>query len=157
MKRKDLYIRAMISIMTAGCLTEAMAREVTDSVGVSNGETVNVAFGQADKRDLMGAVSTVNVAELLEKDYHTGATDDLNAIIGGYSGTIWGQWPLIIIDGIPRNVADVNATMVETVTVLKGASAVALYGSRGAKGAIIITTKRGKVSRMHIDVRATLA
>ena len=87
--------------MTAGCLTEAMAREVTDSVDVSNGETVNVAFGQADKRDLMGAVSTVNVAELLEKDYHTGATDDLNAIIGGYSGTIWGQWPLIIIDGIP--------------------------------------------------------
>lgn len=146
----------MISIMTAGCLTEAMAREVTDSVDVSNGETVNVAFGQADKRDLMGAVSTVNVAELLEKDYHTGATDDLNAIIGGYSGTIWGQWPLIIIDGIPRNVADVNATMVETVTVLKGASAVALYGSRGAKGAIIITTKRGKVSRMHIDVRANV-
>lgn len=115
---------------------------------------VNVAFGKTAQKDLLGAVSNVNVRKLLEKDYHQGSLDDIDAMVGGYNGNIWAQGALVLVDGFPRSASSVRASEVENVTILKGASAVALYGSRAAKGAVLITTRRGKVGRMNIDVRA---
>ena len=69
-----------------------------------------------------------------------------------------GRKPLIVIDGIPDQSADlfrVNADDVESVTVLKGANASALYGSIGQNGAIMITTKRGKGNNLSIDVNSS--
>ncbi|MFC3561138.1 SusC/RagA family TonB-linked outer membrane protein [Pedobacter jamesrossensis] len=69
-----------------------------------------------------------------------------------------GRKPLIVIDGIPDQSADlykVNADDVESLTVLKGASASALYGSIGQNGAIMITTKRGKGKDLSIDVNSS--
>lgn len=69
-----------------------------------------------------------------------------------------GRKPLIVIDGIPDQSADlyrVNADDVESVTVLKGANASALYGSIGQNGAIMITTKRGKGKDLSIDVNSS--
>ena len=51
---------------------------------------VNVAFGKTAQKDLLGAVSNVNVRKLLEKDYHQGSLDDIDAMVGGYNGNIWG-------------------------------------------------------------------
>ncbi|RZK78711.1 MAG: SusC/RagA family TonB-linked outer membrane protein, partial [Pedobacter sp.] len=69
-----------------------------------------------------------------------------------------GRKPLIVIDGIPDQSADlykVNADDIETLTVLKGAGASALYGSIGQNGAIMITTKRGKGKDLSIDVNSS--
>ncbi|MFC4210947.1 SusC/RagA family TonB-linked outer membrane protein [Pedobacter lithocola] len=69
-----------------------------------------------------------------------------------------GRKPLIVIDGIPDQSADlykVNADDIESLTVLKGASASALYGSIGQNGAIMITTKRGKGKDLSIDVNSS--
>jgi len=69
-----------------------------------------------------------------------------------------GRKPLIVIDGIPDQSADlfkINADDVETMSVLKGASASALYGSIGQNGAIMITTKRGKGNGLSIDVNSS--
>lgn len=125
----------------------AKAQEVPDSL-------VNVAFGQTSKEDLMGGVSEVNVAELMKKDYHNYSLDGLQSLIGGYNGNIWGQAPLVLIDGVPRDASNVKASEVDKITVLKGASAVVLYGSKGAKGVILITTKRGKAQRLTIEANA---
>jgi TonB-linked SusC/RagA family outer membrane protein len=114
---------------------------------------VNVAFGTMAKKDLLGAVSVVNVTNLLEKDYSISGLN-LQAFVGGYTGNIWGQSGLLIIDGVPRNGWDVRITEIESVVVLKGASAVALYGSKAAKGVILVTTKRGENKPLSIDVRA---
>lgn len=114
---------------------------------------VNVAFGTVAKKDLLGAVSTVNMADLMEKSYST-SIDGLQSMVGGYTGNIWGQSGLILVDGIPLNTNNVKTTQIESITILKGASAVALYGSKAAKGAILITTKRGKVQPLTFDVRA---
>lgn len=66
------------------------------------------------------------------------------------------QGPLVLVDGVPRSASSVKASEVESISMLKDAAAVVLYGSRAAKGVILITTKRGKDSPMHIDVRANV-
>ena len=68
---------------------------------------------------------------------------------------LWNQGDaLVLIDGVPRDANNVLPTEIEDITFLKGASAVVLYGSRAAKGVILITTKRGKVEPLKISARA---
>ncbi|NHA02424.1 SusC/RagA family TonB-linked outer membrane protein [Mucilaginibacter sp. HC2] len=72
--------------------------------------------------------------------------------------TLRGRQPLIVIDGIPDQSADiwkVNADDIENMTVLKGANASALYGSIGQNGAIMITTKRGKGKDLSIEINSS--
>ena len=133
---------ALTSMLVASGV--ASAQEMADTT------KVNVAFGQVSKADLMGGVSEVNVEELLKKDYSANALNDLQSLIGGYNGNVWGQGALVLVDGVPREASTINATEVEKVTVLKGASAVVLYGAKAAKGVILITTKRGKVQPLSI-------
>lgn len=133
---------ALASMLVASGV--ASAQEMADTT------KVNVAFGQVSKADLMGGVSEVNVEELLKKDYSAHALNDLQSLIGGYNGNVWGQGALVLVDGVPREASTINATEVEKVTVLKGASAVVLYGAKAAKGVILITTKRGKVQPLSI-------
>lgn len=115
---------------------------------------VNVAFGKIAKEDVLGAISSVNIADLMKKSNSTYPLDGLQGMVGGYDGYIWGQAGLVLVDGIPRSSYSVSPTQVESVTILKDASAVALYGSKAAKGVILITTKRGKDQPLSIDVRA---
>ncbi len=137
---------ALASMLVASGV--ANAQELADS------SKINIAFGQVAKTDLMGGVSQVDVQEQLKKDYDSYSLNNLQSLIGGYNGNIWGQDPLILVDGAPRTASQVDATEVDKVTVLKGASAVALYGSKGAKGVILITTKRGKIQPLTIEARA---
>ena len=117
--------------------------------------TVNVAFRQTDVRDVVVPVSSVNVRELLEKDYHTYSLDNMQALTAGYNGQLWNQGDvLVLIDGVPRDANNVTPSEIENISFLKGASAVVLYGSRAAKGVILITTKRGKIAPLKVTARA---
>lgn len=115
---------------------------------------VNVAFGTVDREDVIHAISTVRTSELTERLNSDNSLIGLSGLVGGYTGNIWGQSALVLVDGVPRSSGNIRASEVESVTVLKDAAAVVLYGSRAAKGVILITTKRGKNEPMHIDVRA---
>lgn len=149
---KSYCILLAISLSALG----TQAQESRDSLPNANKDSlINVAFGKVAKRDVLSAVSSVNMSEIMKTSYGTNSLDNLQSFVGGYNGNIWGQAPLILIDGIPRRAYDVNMVEVESVTVLKDASSVALYGSRASKGAILITTKRGAVKPLTIDVRAT--
>ena len=122
---------------------------------------VNLAFRKVNEEDLVGSVSYVNIEDKMEYNYtSTRVLDNVISYVGGLTGdpnnafsTIWGMNPtnlnyMVVIDGCPRGLAgyeNLLSTEVESITFLKGADAVALYGSRGAKGAMLITTKRGKV------------
>ena len=116
--------------------------------------TVTVAFGEKDQRDVLGAVANVDVVKQISKDYYTNSLGELQGLIGGYNGSVWGQGPLVIVDGSPRSASIVRPTDIQSITVLKDAAAVALYGSQGSKGVILITTKRGQAGRMQISARA---
>ncbi len=99
-----------------------------------NDSLVNVAFGTVAQEDLTHAISTVNTSDLTKKTANNNSLVGLESFIGGYNGSVWGQAPLILVDGVPRSASNVRASEVESVTVLKDAAAVVLYGSRAAKG-----------------------
>lgn len=121
-------------------------------------QEVQVAFRKADKRDIVSAVSSVNVPELLKKNYFTYSMDAMDALASGYNGnSIWGMGgALLLVDGVPREAGSVLPTEIEQISFLKDASAVALYGSRAAKGVVFITTKRGHVNERKVDIRTNV-
>ncbi|MFV0588082.1 SusC/RagA family TonB-linked outer membrane protein [Bacteroides reticulotermitis] len=150
MNRKFIYIGCIVCAMSLLSMTGVQAQEE------SKDSLVNVAFGKVAQEDLTHAISTVNTSELAKKTANNNSLVGLESFVGGYNGNIWGQGALVLVDGVPRSASNVRASEVETITVLKDAAAVVLYGSRAAKGVILITTKRGKESPMHIDVRANV-
>ena len=128
---------------------------------------VHVAFRDKDPDHLLGGISYVDMEELQKKDYMTSSLEDMYALVGGWNGNnLWGMdndrldnndnsnMPLVIIDGVKRPSNNVLPSEIEQITFLKGAQAVVLYGSKGAKGAILITTKRGKVDGLQIEANA---
>ena len=115
---------------------------------------VQVAHRKVEKKDLHGDVSVVNVPEMLERNYTINTLENMEALANGFHGNIWGMDSyLVLVDGVPRDVGSVMPTEIEQITFLKGVSAVALYGSRAAKGVVYITTKRGEAGDLQIKAR----
>lgn len=122
--------------------------------GNLQGQDVKVAFQTKNKSDLMGGISYVNMPEILQDNYITYPLDRMEAYVGGFNGNLWGNSSsLVMVDGVPRDLDSVHPTEVAQITFLKGVSAVALYGSRAAKGVIMITTKRGVANSQNITFR----
>ena len=139
-------------------------------------ETIVVAYGTAKKSSFTGSASTVK-AEKLQQRSVSNVTKALEGMVAGISTTsgsgqpgdgasiqIRGTGsinasssPLYVVDGIPfaGTLASINPNDIETMTVLKDASASALYGSRAANGVILITTKRGSEGRSVVNFKAT--
>ena len=143
------------------------AQTVDDADTIVAKKKVHVAFRDKDADQLLGGISYIDMEELSKKDYTMGSLEDMYALIGGWNGNnLWGMdndrldnndnnnLPLVIIDGVKRPSNNVLPSEIEQITFLKGAQAVVLYGAKGAKGAILITTKRGKVDGLQITANA---
>ena len=127
-----------------------------DNVAVIDtlGNDVQLAFRSAVPEDVFGGVSQVNVVELEKKSYTTYSLANMECLVPGYNGQLWNMGEaLVLVDGVPRDANNVIPTEIETITFLKGAQAVVLYGSTASKGAILITTKRGRTSGLQVSVR----
>ena len=96
---------------------------------------------------LQGQVAGVQITQ------STGAPgDDISMLIRG-EGTIGNNSPLYIIDGVPsRTMTFLNPSDISSITVLKDASAAAVYGSRASGGVVVITTKEGEVGKGHLEL-----
>ena len=136
-------------------------------------EVVVVGYGQQKKASVVGAI-TQTTGEVLERAAGIGSVSA--ALTGNLPGiatiastgqpgeedpriyirgaAAWNQdaQPLILVDGVKREIKSVDVTSVATVSVLKDASATAVYGVEGANGVILITTKRGVEGKARIDV-----
>ncbi|MDW3652148.1 MAG: TonB-dependent receptor [Bacteroidia bacterium] len=128
-------------------------------------EVVITGYTAQSKRDITGAVATVDSKELLAVPATTfaqqlqgrasGLTIINDATPGGEAtvrirgfGTVGNNNPLYIIDGVPStSQATLNPNDIETIQVLKDASAASIYGSRAANGVIIVTTRKGKLGK----------
>ena len=153
-------------MMTVSPLT-VTAQTADDADSTVAKKKVHVAFRDKDADQLLGGVSYIDMEELQKKDYTMSSLEDLQGLVGGWNGnSLWGQdndrldnndnsnLPLVIIDGVKRPSNNVLPSEIEQVTFLKGAQAVVLYGPKAAKGAILITTKRGKVDGLEIKANA---
>lgn len=141
----------------------------------SLGEVVIVGYGSVKKSDLTGAVSTLKGSELnrtpsasvdqllqgkipgVQVISGSGKPGDGATIrIRGNSSLNGSNSPLMVVDGFPwgdaGNLKQINPDDIESIEVLKDASSAAIYGSRGANGVIIITTKKGKIGQNNISL-----
>lgn len=151
MKLKKTYIYILLMASLLGSTVDVAAQQIADST------KVNIAFGTKAKSELMGGVSAIDMVDLTEKDYST-YLENLQAYAGGYTGALWNQDDaLVLVDGVPRDANNVLPSEIAQITFLKSASAVALYGSRAAKGAILITTKRGNIDGLKVSARGNAA
>ena len=117
-------------------------------------DQVQIAFKKEDAQNLLGGVSYINVPQIIDKNYTTYSLDGIQSLVGGFNGSLWGMGSyLVLVDGVPRDATSVLSTEISQITLLKGASAAALYGSRAAKGVIYITTKKGKIQKQQISTR----
>lgn len=138
-------------------LTLALVAGTAFGAAAQADSLVNTGFELIPQEDVVTAIQSVDLARLQEKSNSQSALgSELETMVGGYNGSIWGQNPLVLVDGMPREASDIQASEVQTVTFLKDAAAVAIYGSRGAKGVILITTKRGSNQPMRIDFRGNV-
>ena len=137
-------------------------------------EVVVIGYGTAKRKDITGSVATVN-AEALTVVPVASATEALTGKMAGVQitttegspdaemkirvrggGSITGDnTPLFIVDGFPvESISDIPASDIEDMTVLKDASSTAIYGSRGANGVILVTTKSGKEGKISVNYNA---
>lgn len=138
-------------------------------------EVVVVSYGKQSKRLITGSVQSVKateladmpVAQLSQKLQGKLAGVQINQVTGipgqgmeirirGQASISAGSDPLIVVDGFPINssLANINPDEIETISVLKDASASSLYGSRAANGVVLITTKRAKAGSSSLSVSA---
>lgn len=166
---KQIKTNIFLFAMIAASPLAVNAQTADDSDSIVAKKKVHVAFGDKDADHLLGGISYVDMEELQKKDYTMSSLEDMYALVGGWNGNnLWGMdndrldnndnsnLPLVIIDGVKRPSNNVLPSEIEQITFLKGAQAVVLYGAKGAKGAILITTKRGKVDGLQIRANANV-
>lgn len=120
----------------------------------SLGNEVQLPFRTASPDDIFGGVSQVNMVDLQKKSYTTYSLANMQSLVAGYNGQLWNMGDaLVLVDGVPRDADNIIPAEIETISFLKGAQAVVLYGSAASKGAILITTKRGRTTGLQVSVR----
>lgn len=140
-------------------------------------EVVVVGYGQQKKASIIGAINSVDTETIA----NTSKTNLSQALAGNIAGVIAVQrsgelgndhadfWirgistftgessPLVIVDGVERDFNSIDPQEIESFTVMKDASATAVYGVRGANGVIVVTTKKGKVGAPKVYVNTEFA
>ena len=134
-------------------------------------EVVVTGYQNIQRRDLVGSITTVKAKDILMPSYTTidqmlqgrvagvvvqnssGAPSGSATIrIRGANSLTYGNDPLIIIDGVQDgNIGSLNPNQIESIEVLKDAAALSVYGSKGANGVILVTTKNGKTGKPQVS------
>ena len=138
-------------------------------------EVVVVGYGAQKKQSVVGSIATVGSKELMQRGgvYNLGQAisgqmpgvtvmeisgepgrNDPQILIRGMA-TWNGSEPLILVDGIERRMGDIDINEVDNISVLKDASATAVFGVKGANGVILITTKRGQEGKPQLSLSAS--
>ena len=164
---KKIKTNIFLFAMLAASPMTVNAQTTADADSTVAKKKVHVAFRDVDAEHLLGGISYVDMEELSKKDYTQSSLEDMLGLVGGWNGNnLWGMdndrldnndnsnMPLVIIDGVKRPSNNVLPSEIEQITFLKGAQAVILYGSKAAKGAILITTKRSHVDGLQINANA---
>lgn len=141
------------------------------SVGLD--DVVVIGYGQQKKESVVSSLNTIGPAELNVKQRNLRNTlagqiagviavqrsgepgnDAAAFYIRGQSSYAGGTSALVLVDGIPRSMDDIDVDEIESFTVLKDAAATAVYGAEGANGVVLITSKRGKAQKTSVNFSA---
>ncbi|HBE43736.1 MAG TPA: SusC/RagA family TonB-linked outer membrane protein, partial [Bacteroidales bacterium] len=138
-------------------------------------EVIVVGYGTQKKSDITGTVASMpkerlemapnlSIAQAIQgavpgvmiQSSNSGANPDQTILVRGRNSITANNDPLIIVDGIPYGgrISDVNPSDIQSIEVLKDASAAAIYGSRGSNGVILITTKEGIIGKVSFSAES---
>jgi TonB-linked SusC/RagA family outer membrane protein len=137
------------------------------------GEVVVIGYGTVEKKDITGAISSVQGSDFIDQPVSgldmalQGRLAGVQVVRNGGSpgastsirirgtGTVNNSEPLYIVDGVPTsNIDGINPNNIESVEVLKDASASAIYGTRAANGVVIVTTKKGESGKLNMNINS---
>ncbi|UOQ54871.1 SusC/RagA family TonB-linked outer membrane protein [Hymenobacter cellulosivorans] len=154
-----------------GTVPTVQLREKTTELN----DVVVVGYGTQRKRDITGSVASISAEQVAETPIaradqilqgrvsgvqvtqtNSEPGGNVSIRIRGTNSINTGNEPLFVVDGFPGagDLNSINPSDIESIEVLKDASATAIYGSRGANGVVLITTKKGKVGKGTINVEA---
>ncbi|MDO9341622.1 MAG: carboxypeptidase-like regulatory domain-containing protein, partial [Bacteroidales bacterium] len=158
--------------ITIGTLTQINVTMAESAIGLE--EVVVIGYGTVKKSDLTGALSSVKAKELsafptsnvmqslsgraagVQIKQNTGAPGAAISVrIRGANSIMGSNEPLYVIDGFPSSPGSLDNSEIASVEILKDASATAIYGSRGANGVVLITTKRGEAGDTKVDFESS--
>lgn len=169
-KKLEISYIGMLSqetVIKPGTPVKVILKEDTEELD----EVVVIGYGTVKKRDLTGSMTSIKQADIVAVPT-TNALESLQGKVAGLDMTkssgqtgsglsfsIRGNRslnasnaPLIIVDGVPYGTdIDINPNVIESMEILKDASSTAIYGSRGANGVILITTKKGAVGKTKVS------
>lgn len=148
---------------------------VLNDIKTATTEVVVVAYGTQKKANLTGSVGVVKMEDMASRPLTNSGQALQGTVSGVYAlqssgkpgddgavidvrgvGTFGDNTPLILIDGFPGNINDVNPNDIQSVSILKDAASSSIYGSRAANGVILITTKKGAAGKLRISYNAFL-
>lgn len=174
----DVSSNATLVFSYVGFLTQEVKVTTKQQINItlmpnleSLDEVVVIGYGTAKKSDLTGSVVSIGGDDLKERPISSvaealtgrmagvqitsaeGSPDaEVNIRVRGGGSLTQDSSPLIIVDGFPvGSMSDVSPSDIENITILKDASSTAIYGSRGANGVVIITTKSGKDGKISAN------
>lgn len=166
------FLEETVRVGASGILDVSMREDIE-----ALDEVVVIGYGTQSKATLTGSVSQVST-EVIERVASPTLSTTLGGMLPGMItrqasgepgydgaellirgiGTFAGnRQPLVLVDGIERDINIVNSQEIESFTILKDASATAVYGVRGANGVILINTKRGKIGKPKVTLRTEFA
>lgn len=151
--------------------TTINVRMIEASVGLE--DVVIVGYGRQKKSSLVSSINSVKTEQIklptrnltnnlagqiagliaVQRSGEPGY-DNSEFWIRGVSSFRGGTRPLILVDGVPRNMNDIEPDEIESFSLLKDAAATAVYGAEGANGVILITSKRGSASKARVSFRS---
>ena len=142
------YIPVLLALVSA---MPIMAQETQEE------KKVTVAYRQVDKEDLIGNISAIDYEELSKNNYNLSTFDVTASFVPGWNGnSLWGfESYIVMVDGFQRDHYSALPSEIASISFLKGAAAVALYGTQAIDGVILITTKRG-VANMPLQITANV-
>ncbi|MCD7936007.1 MAG: TonB-dependent receptor [Tannerellaceae bacterium] len=172
----DVFPAASLTISYIGYLTKEIPVTQASSYKIeliedaqTLDEVVVIGYGVVKKSDLTGSVSGITSTQFQSQPLtrvddilkgrvpgatvvtNSGSPDkDISVRIRGANSLYGGNDPLYIIDGVPAPTLNMNTSDIQSIEVLKDASATAIYGSRGANGVVLVTTKRGAQGKTNI-------
>ena len=157
MKRLITYI--LLPLLFAG--SAAYAQEVSrlDSISLGNAFHFQANVNQDSGRNLFEKSPEVDIANALYGQFsgllvkNGSSVYDSNQSKLKLTMRLHGHSPLILVDGLPRELDDLTGLEIDQVTVLKDAAAAALYGVKGGNGVVMITTRRGKDSPLKVSAK----
>src|SRR5690606_9853451 len=164
------YVSQERAIGNENVINVSLASDIEDL-----SEVVVTAFGlEREKKSLTYTVQDVSARELSQaRELNvvnslsgkvaglsitrsgSGVGSPSRVILRGDRSIVGNSQPLYIVDGVPGGFADINPDDIESINILKGPNAAALYGSQANNGAIIITTKRGATDGFHVNLNSS--